>query len=411
MPYKRLPASRGYILCYSASGAITAEDYTNLLIPDVERAHEQFGKARILLDITNFSVTNMDWAAMWQDAKFGFKMGKIERFALICHHRGISFLLKAFLIGSEYQAFSVNDRLAAFDWIFEGSNFSMPDLTEEEQGILQAKNDRIPFIYTSRYLVALDSAEPARCALAQAMHLLRGEGSEEIHLMTVITDDCDADTLQDAIANASKLVQETYEGSEMSRLQTFEHVVHTSSAASIAKAIIDVSMETNADYIIIGTQRADKKSSLSNSVCVEVIGNAKCPVLVCKAGQETPYQKKCKSQQTRYEEHLQQNQEMEDIHKEQARKERKAVERKLQAWKVQKQGALSQLGADKEKRKENPVKWESQQGKQVKTTSELEKSRKDQSTEAGVAKGIDTKMEDLKKETVHTVENPIVRKV
>jgi nucleotide-binding universal stress UspA family protein len=293
MPYRKLPSSTGYILCYSVSGTVTSEDYRNLLIPDVEQAFNEFGKVRILIDISDFSVKDMQWAAMWQDAKFGLKIGKIEKFAVICHHRGIAYMLRAFLLGATYRSFSADDKESAFEWIFDGSAFILPELAEEEKASnLESPFGSIPFVHTSKFLVALDSAEPARCALAQAIHLLRGEGNEELHLMTVITNGKNEDTLKRTISEARKLVNDYYERNDSSnKLLTFEHIVNNEQEKSIAKTILEVAEEVRADYIIIGTQKVENKNTMNDSVCLEVIQKSKVPVLVCKAGQDTPSEK------------------------------------------------------------------------------------------------------------------------
>ena len=274
-------SSCGNILCYSLAGIVKAEDYTELLIPDVERVSKEHGKARILLDIADFHVKDMEWAAMWEDAKFGTKIGKIERFALICKHQKIAYALKTFLIGVEFKTFHIGEKKQALDWIFQDSAFRnpvIPDLNE---------NHPIPFLHTTKYLVPIDAAEPAKCALAQALHLLRADGSdEELHLLTVVKNPNDVVPLTNVISEASQLIDDVVgpRTEDTQKLKVSQHIVECS--GSIAATILNVADTIHADYIIIGTKRAEKLSSTLGSVCSEVIRSSKCPVLVCKAGQQ-----------------------------------------------------------------------------------------------------------------------------
>ena len=283
MPYQKLSVSTGYILCYKVSGTVTAEDYTELLVPDVDSAYQSYGKVRILLDISDFRMKDMQWAAMWQDAKFGMKLGRIEKFALICHHQIIAYAV-GFLLGATYQPFSSDNTEAAFEWIFADSSFKRPEIKLEAIMASQSERGSLEHSRSSKYLIALDSAEPARVALSQALHLVSsGDFTDEIHLMTVITDDSDAELLKKTLSDASALVLDVFSSHQHHKISTFEHIVNTTANTSVATAIINVASEINADYIIIGTKNIPSRSSLSESVCLEVIRTATCPVLVCKA--------------------------------------------------------------------------------------------------------------------------------
>src|SRR3990167_1749625 len=282
MPYNKLPTSCGNILCYSLGGVVKAEDYTEKLIPDVERIANEFGKARILLDIADFHVKDMEWAAMWEDTKFGTKLGKIERFALICKHQKIAYGLKTFLIGIEFKTFHIGEKKQALDWIFQDSAFRNSIISDLKE------NHAIPFVHATKYLVPIDSAEAAKCALSHALHLLRADGSdEELHLLTVITKPNDVIPLTNVISEASQLIEDVVgpRTEDTQKLKVSQHIVESSN--SVAETILNVAKNIHADYIVIGTRRAEKLTSSLSSICCEVIRSPDCPVLVCKAGQQS----------------------------------------------------------------------------------------------------------------------------
>src|SRR3990167_3500224 len=220
MPYISLPSTIGNILCYSVSGVVTAEDYTEKLIPDVERVSDEYGKARILIDIADFHVKDMNWAAMWENPRFGMRMGKIEKFALVCKHDKIAYALKPFMVGVDYKPFHMNEKDRAFQWIFCGSAFMNP--------VTQMKaNYPIPFLHTSKFLLAIGNDEATKAAIAQAMHLLRADGTEEeLHLITVITNEHESSALNREISAAADLIESVIgpRTEDTEKLKVFQHI-------------------------------------------------------------------------------------------------------------------------------------------------------------------------------------------
>ena len=71
----------GKILTVKLTGKLTKEDYEQF-IPEVERLVKQYGKLRMLVEMTNFH----GWTAgaLWEDIKFDLKHFRdIERLALV----------------------------------------------------------------------------------------------------------------------------------------------------------------------------------------------------------------------------------------------------------------------------------------------------------------------------------------
>ena len=57
-------------LGFRAHGQVTAEDYKNIVVPDVEAAFALNRKLRLLY-VTAYDFTGFDPGAMWNDAKLG----------------------------------------------------------------------------------------------------------------------------------------------------------------------------------------------------------------------------------------------------------------------------------------------------------------------------------------------------
>lgn len=63
------------------SGKLSKEDY-HRFVPDVERAIDQYGKIRLLLEMNDFH--GWEFGALWEDIKFDLKHFRhIERLAMV----------------------------------------------------------------------------------------------------------------------------------------------------------------------------------------------------------------------------------------------------------------------------------------------------------------------------------------
>ena len=74
-------AARGNILWFRFYGKLTEEDYTNNLIPELERALEQYKKIRLLVQVEYFGGWNQGGA--WEELKGWPQFSKVERMAIV----------------------------------------------------------------------------------------------------------------------------------------------------------------------------------------------------------------------------------------------------------------------------------------------------------------------------------------
>ena len=107
------------ILAFSAKGEVTAEDYTNTLIPAIENCIAQFGKVTALYHLGP-EFTSYTAGAMLSDAKVGLAhLTKWEKIAVVSDvswvRNGIHLL--GFIMPCPVKLFSNDQLSAAQDWI------------------------------------------------------------------------------------------------------------------------------------------------------------------------------------------------------------------------------------------------------------------------------------------------------
>ena len=74
-------AARGNILWFRFIGKLTEDDYTNNLIPELERALEQYKKIRLLVQVEYFGGWTQGGA--WEELKGWPQFSKVERMAIV----------------------------------------------------------------------------------------------------------------------------------------------------------------------------------------------------------------------------------------------------------------------------------------------------------------------------------------
>jgi hypothetical protein len=74
-------AARGNILWFRLSGKLTEEDYTNNLIPELERALENYKKIRLLIQVEYFGGWTQGGA--WEELTSWPQFLKVERMAVV----------------------------------------------------------------------------------------------------------------------------------------------------------------------------------------------------------------------------------------------------------------------------------------------------------------------------------------
>jgi hypothetical protein len=74
-------AARGNILWFRLFGKLTEEDYTNNLIPELERSLEQYKKIRLLIQVEYFG--GWTQGGVWEELKGWSQFPKVERMAIV----------------------------------------------------------------------------------------------------------------------------------------------------------------------------------------------------------------------------------------------------------------------------------------------------------------------------------------
>jgi SpoIIAA-like len=113
-------AARGNIQAFRLSGKLTEEDYTNNLIPELERALENYKTIRLLLRVEHFEGWKPGGA--WEEFKNWPLYSKIERTAVVADDswaEWMSWMLKMFGIftGLSISFYRINQMETAWDWI------------------------------------------------------------------------------------------------------------------------------------------------------------------------------------------------------------------------------------------------------------------------------------------------------
>lgn len=107
------------VVGFTASGKLTTDDYTQVLVPAIEAASAGSGQIRILLDFTG-SFDGVEAGAVWEDLRMGVRnFSAWERIALVTDHKWMRDGLTMFswAIPGEARAFSASDRETAIEWL------------------------------------------------------------------------------------------------------------------------------------------------------------------------------------------------------------------------------------------------------------------------------------------------------
>ncbi|HHQ13931.1 MAG TPA: STAS/SEC14 domain-containing protein [Chromatiales bacterium] len=107
------------VLAFSASGRVTGEDYSQILIPALEDKLSRHSRIRLLYELgpefTRFTVT-----AFWDDAKLGMHhLHDFERVAVVTDIGWVRHMVKGLrpLADCELRLFSFDERDQAYAWI------------------------------------------------------------------------------------------------------------------------------------------------------------------------------------------------------------------------------------------------------------------------------------------------------
>ncbi|WP_426702996.1 STAS/SEC14 domain-containing protein [Rhodanobacter sp. Col0626] len=111
-------------LGFRAHGQVTAADYENIIVPDVEAAFALNRKLRMLY-VTAEDFTGFDPGAMWDDAKLGMRhFSGWERVALVTDVAWLRTAAAAFsfALPAEFRLFRSAELDEAMHWIAEAAD-------------------------------------------------------------------------------------------------------------------------------------------------------------------------------------------------------------------------------------------------------------------------------------------------
>jgi len=107
------------VAAFRASGTVTAEDYEQVVKPEVDRLVNQTDELNFLLEL-NTDVENFTMGAWLQDALVGLKnLTKWHRAAIVTDSEKIISATNAFsyLVPGEYKGFRKSNLREAVDWV------------------------------------------------------------------------------------------------------------------------------------------------------------------------------------------------------------------------------------------------------------------------------------------------------
>jgi len=106
-------------LGFRAHGQVTASDYENVIVPDVEAAFALHRKLRLLY-VTADDFTGFDPGAMWDDAKLGMRhFSSWERIALVTDVGWLRTAAMAFgfAVPAQFRLFHGPELAEATQWV------------------------------------------------------------------------------------------------------------------------------------------------------------------------------------------------------------------------------------------------------------------------------------------------------
>jgi hypothetical protein len=113
-------AARGNILWFRLVGKLTEEDYTNNLIPELERALEQYKKIRLLIQVEYFGGWTEGGA--WEELKGWPQFSKVERMAIVADDSWDEWMtwvvkITGIITGLSVRFFKAGRIEEAWDWL------------------------------------------------------------------------------------------------------------------------------------------------------------------------------------------------------------------------------------------------------------------------------------------------------
>lgn len=109
------------VAAFRATGEVTKEDYTNVVIPQVSQLVEKIGKINFLL-LLDTDVSNFTAGAWMHDALLGLKhLTKWNRAAIVSDSEGVIKFTDAFSLAApgEFKGFKKHEYDIAVQWVSE----------------------------------------------------------------------------------------------------------------------------------------------------------------------------------------------------------------------------------------------------------------------------------------------------
>ena len=113
-------AARGNIFWFRLYGKVTEDDYKNNLMPELERALEQYKKIRLLVQVEYFGGWTQEGA--WEEMKRWPQMSKVERIAIVADDSWDEWMtmmvkITGFIMGQSVRFFRAGRIEEAWDWL------------------------------------------------------------------------------------------------------------------------------------------------------------------------------------------------------------------------------------------------------------------------------------------------------
>jgi hypothetical protein len=105
------------VIGFEATGKLKAEDYSEVLLPAIERAASA-GEVRMVIEIRDFD--GLSAGALWEDLKMGVEhLRSWKRIALITDVQWMSHMASMFgwMTPGEMKHFALEERSAALAWV------------------------------------------------------------------------------------------------------------------------------------------------------------------------------------------------------------------------------------------------------------------------------------------------------
>ena len=118
---EKIPDLPENVLGFTAKGAVTAQDYENVIIPAVEAVFARHEKARFLYHLGS-DFTGFEAGAIWDDTKLGLKHRRgWERMGVVSDVEWVRAAVKMFglAIPGQVRVFHERDLAEALRWIAE----------------------------------------------------------------------------------------------------------------------------------------------------------------------------------------------------------------------------------------------------------------------------------------------------